>query len=100
MSKRECERGRRVPLRARLRDAFRAASAQCSRIELQSRRCMVVHGCSAIESYDQECIVLGVRDPHVRAVSISGRALHCSSYHSDAVVVEGEIAKVQFLCDK
>ena len=100
MSKREPESGRRVPLRARLRDAFRVASAQCSRIELQSQQCMVVHGCSTIARYDQECIVLCVRDPRVRAVSVQGHALHCSSYHSDAVVVEGEIEGLQFLCDK
>lgn len=90
------ENNKRVPLRARLRRAFCLATGSHCRIELQGGREMIVQGCCGIQEYTPCSIVLQVRDPDYRFLHIRGRALLCSSYHTDAVQLCGEIEGVVF----
>ncbi|MBQ7338840.1 MAG: YabP/YqfC family sporulation protein [Clostridia bacterium] len=91
------DRSTHLPLRARLRRAFCAATGTCCRLEMQSGRAMIVQGCCGIEEYNPNCIVLSVRDPELSRLCICGDGLLCSSYHTDGVEIRGRITRME-LC--
>lgn len=91
------DKQKREPLRARLRKAFYVATGSHCRMEMQGGREMIVQGCCGIEEYTPCSIILRVRDPDYCFLHICGRALLCSSYHTDAVQVCGEICALEFL---
>ena len=82
----------------RLRRRYDHAVLRYVRGELSGRR-LVLYGCREILTYGRECIVLSVEDAEVCAVCVVGRRLLCLSYHSDAVVIEGEICDVRLCRD-
>ncbi len=90
---------KKMPLRARLRKIFCLATGSHCRIEMLGGREMIVQGCCGIEEYTPCSITLRVRDPDYVFLHICGRALLCSSYHTDAVQLCGEICALELLKD-
>ena len=63
------------------------------RIELRGKNSVFVGGCRRILSYSPLLIVLEVKGDKIR---IKGKRLICTSYHADAVSIEGLITSVCF----
>lgn len=63
------------------------------RVELRGKNSLYVGGCSRILSYSPSLIVLEVKRDKI---SIKGKRLICTSYHADAVSIEGVITSVSF----
>ena len=93
----EMDKERTMPLRARLRRAFCGMTATYCRIEIQGRRELMVHGCRGIEAYHPTEILLRVRDGEITLLRVAGEGLLCSTYHSEGVVIEGTIHRVDLL---
>lgn len=62
------------------------------RIELRGRNTMYMQGCRRILKYSESEMVMATMDFDVR---VMGRRLICSSYHTGAVAIEGEIEGFQ-----
>ena len=65
-------------------------------LEMRGRGLLLVSGCKRIEKYSPSLMIMRVG---AEMLFVRGRALICSSYHSGAVSVEGEIDSVGFAED-
>ena len=64
-----------------------------SSLNLRGRNALTVSGCKKIVSYSPENIRLDLGES---ILSITGKRLICSSYHTDATGVEGLIVSIAF----
>lgn len=57
-------------------------------LEMRGRNSLLIKGCRRILAYSPECIKLKVKKD---TLTINGKRLACTSYHSGSVGVEGAI---------
>lgn len=62
-------------------------------IEMRGQNCIFVKGCRRILGYSPESVLLEIKD---NRLSIKGKRLVCTSFHSGSVSVEGLILSVGF----
>ena len=94
------EQQQRLPMRAKLRRLFCTATGIHCRTEIQGNQGLFIQGCCGIEAFTPTCILLQVRDPHVRILCVVGEGLLCSSYHEEGVQITGNILRVEFCNQK
>lgn len=82
-------------LRRRLRAAYKEELSLGCRGELTGRRRLMIQGCESILDYDETCIRLCVRSGELEEMVICGKELLCQSYHPDAIVIVGEIGRIE-----
>jgi sporulation protein YqfC len=85
---------KRVGIKKRL-DGLREVLTPAFRCELMGGRRLLIQGCRLILDYSEERICLAVRDGVIGEMVIGGEHLRCQSYHPDAIVIVGDIEKIE-----
>ena len=67
------------------------------RCELTGRRRLLIQGCGTILDYGDTCVRLAMQGGEMTEMVIGGEALRCQSYHPDAIVVVGRIARIELI---
>ena len=62
-------------------------------LEMRGRNCLLVKGCRRILGYSPECILLEVKNGKL---TLMGKRLVCTSFHSGSIGIEGEISSLTF----
>ena len=62
-------------------------------LEMRGRNSLIIKGCRRILAYSPECIILKAKKD---TITIKGKRLACTSYHSGSVGIEGAIFSLIF----
>lgn len=77
--------------------ARRGALSLACRCELTGRRRLLIQGCGSIVDYGDGCVRLAMQGGEMEEMVIGGEALRCQSYHPDAIVIVGRIARIELI---
>ncbi|MBR2025490.1 MAG: YabP/YqfC family sporulation protein [Clostridia bacterium] len=64
-----------------------------ARIVLHSNKEVIVEGCKGISEYDENCIVIKLKNKYIK---FNGINLNISSYEKKYVVIKGEFQSIEF----
>ena len=64
-----------------------------ARIVLHSNKEAVVEGCKGIVEYDEDCIVIKLKNANIKFVGLN---LNISSYEKNCVIIKGKFQSIEF----